>query len=85
MSSQASQITKKIAALKRGLQDEKQDPSAGWRSLETLIAQAGKPKELWKDALTKDVLQDLVDAATSTFQKDPSVSVLDYAIKRAQS
>ncbi|KAG8949461.1 hypothetical protein FRC04_008560 [Tulasnella sp. 424] len=72
MSSQASQIAKKIAALKRGLQDGKQDPSVGWRSLETLIAQAGKPKELWKDALTKDVLQDLVDAATSTFQKDQS-------------
>lgn len=76
MASQASQqIAKQIVDLKRDVQREKRDfqaLSVQWKDLERLIKQAGNPKELWKSTLTKDVLQDLLDAATSTLQQDKS-------------
>ncbi|KAG8923271.1 hypothetical protein FRC00_006470, partial [Tulasnella sp. 408] len=75
MASQAAQIAKQIVELKRDVQGEKRDfqaLSARWNSLQILIIQAGKPKELWKNALTKDVLQSLLDAAMSTIQQDKS-------------
>ncbi|KAG9041077.1 hypothetical protein FS837_012766 [Tulasnella sp. UAMH 9824] len=73
MASQAVQIAKQIVELKREVQGEKLDSqalAARWKSLQILVTQAGKPKELWKNALTKDVLQCLLDAATSTMQQD---------------
>ncbi|KAG8985079.1 hypothetical protein FRB90_004939 [Tulasnella sp. 427] len=75
MASQASQIAKDVATLKRGLQEgkqEAQDLPARWKALETLITQTKSSQDLWKTALTKEVLKDIVDAAVLTFQMDKS-------------